>query len=56
MELLKCVYFCTQKSIIKAGNNKFQDLINVPRIPPYNPLLYCETGMYTFVSYFCSKT
>ena len=32
MELLKYVYFCVQKSIIKAGNNKFQDLINVPRI------------------------
>ena len=31
MELLKCVYFCTQKSVIKAGNNEFQD-INVPRI------------------------
>ena len=24
-------YFCAQKSIIKAGNNKFQDLINAPR-------------------------
>ena len=32
MELLKYVYFYTQKSIIKAGNNKFQDLINAPRI------------------------
>ena len=31
MELLKYVYFSAQKSIIKAGNNKFQDLINVPR-------------------------
>ena len=31
MELLKYVYFCLQKSIIKAGNNKFQDLINAPR-------------------------
>ena len=31
MKLVKCVYFCAQKSIIKAGNNKFQDLINVPR-------------------------
>ena len=31
MELLKYVYFCAQKSIIKAGNNKFQDLINAPR-------------------------
>ena len=31
MELSKHVYFCEQKSIIKAGNNKFQDLINVPR-------------------------
>ena len=32
MELLKFVYFCTQKSVIKVENNKFQDLINVPRI------------------------
>ena len=32
MELLKYVYFYAQKSIIKAGNNKFQDLINAPRI------------------------
>ena len=31
MELVKYVYFCAQRSIIKAGNNKFQDLINVPR-------------------------
>ena len=31
MELLKYVYFCTHKSVIKAGNNKLQDLINVPR-------------------------
>ena len=31
MELLKYVYFYAQKSIIKAGNNKFQDLINAPR-------------------------
>ena len=31
MELSKYVYFCAQKSILKAGNNKFQDLINVPR-------------------------
>ena len=31
MEVLKYVYFCTHKSVIKAGNNKFQDLINVPR-------------------------
>ena len=31
MELLKYVYLYTQKSIIKAGNNKFQDLINAPR-------------------------
>ena len=28
MELLKYVYFYAQKSIIKAGNSKFQDLIN----------------------------
>ena len=32
MELLKYVYFYAQKLIIKAGNNKFQDLINAPRI------------------------
>ena len=32
MEVLKYVYFCTHKSVIKAGNNKFQDLINVPRM------------------------
>ena len=25
--------FCAQKSIIKAGNIKFHDLINAPRIP-----------------------
>ena len=31
MELLKYVYFCAQKSVIQAGNNKFQDLINAPR-------------------------
>ena len=30
MELLKYVYFYTQKSVIKAGNSKFQDLINAP--------------------------
>ena len=28
---MKYVYFYAQKSIIKAGNNKFQDLINAPR-------------------------
>ena len=32
MELLKYFYFCAQKSISKAGNSKFQDLINAPRI------------------------
>ena len=32
MELLKYVYLCAQKSKIKTGNNKFQDLINAPRI------------------------
>ena len=32
VELLKHVYFCAQKSIIKAENNMFQDLINAPRI------------------------
>ena len=30
MEVLKYVYFYAQKSIIKAGYNKFQDLINAP--------------------------
>ena len=29
---MKYVYFCVQESIIKAGNIKFQDLINVPRM------------------------
>ena len=32
MELLKYVYLYALKSIIKAGNNKFQDLINAPRM------------------------
>ena len=32
MELLKYFYFCAQKSIIRAGYNKFEDLINAPRI------------------------
>ena len=32
MELLKYIYFCAQKSIPKAGNSKFQDLINAPRM------------------------
>ena len=31
MELLKYVYFYAQKPIIKAGNDKFQDLMNAPR-------------------------
>ena len=31
MELLEYIYFCSQKSIIKAGNNNFRDLINAPR-------------------------
>ena len=35
MELLKYVYFCAQKSIIKTGKNKVQDLINAPRIYTY---------------------
>ena len=35
MELLKYVYFYAQKSMIMAGNNKFQDLINVPRTHNY---------------------
>ena len=32
MELLKYFYFCAQKLITKAGNSKFQDLINAPRM------------------------
>ena len=32
MEFLKYVYFCAEKLVIKAGNNKFQDLINAPHI------------------------
>ena len=36
VELLKYVYFCAQKSIIKAGKNKSQDLINAPRKPCIN--------------------
>ena len=36
VELLKFVYFYAQKSITKAGNNKFQDLIYVPRIDDGN--------------------
>ena len=32
MDLSKYVYFFAQNSVIKAGNNKFQDLINTPRI------------------------
>ena len=32
MELSKYVYFFAQKSVIKTGNDKFQDLINAPRI------------------------
>ena len=32
MELLKHFYFRAQKSITKAVNSKFQDLINAPRI------------------------
>ena len=35
MELLKYVYLYALKSIIKAGNNKFQDLINAPRKSRY---------------------
>ena len=32
MSLLKYVYFCAQKSVIKSGNSPFQDLINAPCI------------------------
>ena len=41
MELLKYVYFYAQKSIIKAGNNKFQDLINAPRNLLQTLLKFC---------------
>ena len=41
VELLQYVYFYAQTSIIKAGNNKFQDLINAPRMPSFmTNLLY----------------
>ena len=40
MELLKYVYFCARKTIIKAGNNKFQDLINVPRIVMFSTFVF----------------
>ena len=36
MGLSKCVCLCTQNSVIKAGNNRFQDLINAPRISHHN--------------------
>ena len=42
MELLKYVYFCAQKSIIKAGNNKFQDIISAPRMGIYFKRSYLE--------------
>ena len=47
MELLKKVYFCSQKSIIKAGNNKFHDLINAPRMLGANlgSLLYRDVSV-----------
>ena len=48
MELLKYFYFCAQKSIIKAGNNKFQDLINAPRIKSHLNtviILYSKTTL-----------
>ena len=47
MELLKYVYFYAQKSIIKAGNNKFQDLMNAPRMLGGNlgSLLYGDVSV-----------
>ena len=53
MELSKYVYFCTQKSSIKAGNNKFQDLMNAPHI--YKDIILKTIFSYTpdkAVSYF----
>ena len=47
MELLKYVYLYAQKSIIKAGNNKFQDLINVPRRDIEFLHLLCRVHMST---------
>ena len=44
MELLKYVYWYAQKSIIKAGNNKFQDLINAPRIAAPHQLRRVRLG------------
>ena len=32
VDFLQYVYFYAQKSMLKAGSIKFQDLINVPRI------------------------
>ena len=68
VELLKYVYFYAQKSIIKAGNNKFQDLINVPRtysitITQYYNILQFFMAVkmivfrlhFLYFSYFCSK-
>ena len=51
MELLKYVNFCEQKSLIKAGNNKFQDLINGPRISiqiKVDSYLYICLALYIF--------
>ena len=50
MELLKYFYFYAQKSKIKAGNSKFQDLINVPRT-----LIVCQFWRQTVLSDSLSK-
>ena len=57
MELLKYVYFCAKKSIIKAGNNKFQDLINAPRILQFSTAvkIIIFMGKMRYLSYFCLK-
>ena len=47
MELLKYVYFYAQKSITKAGNSKFQDLINAPRQFVFRSLL-CSLYLHVF--------
>ena len=41
MKLSKYVYFCAQKSVIKAENNKFQDLINAPRMRQLHNQTHC---------------
>ena len=50
MELFKYIYFYEQKSIIKAGSNKFQDLINAPRIFVAGSLFGFCTGVMTWTT------